>query len=337
MNELNQNISTIISPLVPSHSLYFSPNFIDLNHPTNSNRTISFLQFNHAWIFPLFILSLFGIFFTIITLFFFLYFSIRRFNDNFILPNLLICFSVCFMYIIVIFFLIRGNELFCGLREFLSQMAYALLFSALLCRDIMQWLSTRILSKRTKQLTSLLLYFLLVFTQIPIGVLWWYFTVPRFCQYPTIHEHPKFKFHFHKRISTRKSCAYQCIVDYRFYATYTYIIFQLFLCTIIAIGLFFHRCCHRSGDSNDQFTKTNTNHQAFSTVLNMFALICMDIAWLFLDIYLSFYSHNLCISSIGHWDVQHCNYHFSFDSFTTNLFLFQKSDQGYSHPQDTFI
>ncbi len=275
MNEYNLNISSYTPPLIPSHSPYF------LNDQSLSNQTLSYLQFNHTWIFLLFILSLFGILFTIIILFIFLYFSIRRLNDYLYLPNLLICFSVCFIYLIVIFFLIHGNELYCGLREFLSQFAYVLLFSALLCRYIMQWLSTRILSKRTKQLTSLLLYTLLILTQIPIGILWWYFTIPRFCQYQTIPKSPKLKFHFSKKISTRKSCSYQCIVDYRFYATYTYIIFELFLCTIIAVCLFFYRCYHRTHNDNDQFSKTNNNHQTLASFLNMFALILINIVWLF--------------------------------------------------------
>lgn len=184
------------------------------------------------------------------------------------------------MYIIVIVFLIRGNELFCGLREFLSQFAYVLLFSALLCRYIMQWLSTRILSKRTKQLTSLLLYSLLIFTQIPIGILWWYFTIPRFCEEHIRNPSSKFKFHFYRRTSTSKSCSYQCMVDYRFYATYTYIIVELFLCTIIAMVVFFYRCCQRRQRNIDQLVEGNYNHQRVATIFNLVALILIDLVWL---------------------------------------------------------
>jgi hypothetical protein len=273
------NISSFNSLIIPSQSLLFSSNIFDDHFQTISNQTLSLLQFNHSWIFPLFILSLFGILLTIIILFYFLYFSIRRLNDHLILTNLFICFSVCFIYIIVIFFLIRGNEFLCGLREFLSQFAYVLLYSSLLCRYIMQWLSTRILSKRTKQLTSLLIYFLLIFIQIPIGILWWYFTIPRVCQYRTINESPKLKFHFRKRILTKKSCSYQCIVDDRFYATFTYIIFELFLCTIIAICLFFYRCYHRNKTEKNQSIKTN-NYYGILTFFNLLAFILIDITWL---------------------------------------------------------
>ena len=282
MNKLPLNISSFTSPLIPSHFLYFSPNLIDLHQPIVSNRTLPFIQFNHPWIFPLFLLSIVAIIFTLIILLLLLYFSVRRLNDHSILTNLFLCFSVCSIYIIVVFFLVRGNELFCGLREFLSQFVYALLFSAILCRYLMQWLSTRILSQRTKQLTALLLYALLVFTQIPIGILWWYFTIPRFCQEPTRRPSSKFKFHFYRRISPSKSCSYQCMVDYRFYATYTYIIFELFLCTIIAIGLFFYRCSHRRQKSHhDRTVNTNYNHQTLATVLDLFALILIDLVWIF--------------------------------------------------------
>lgn len=281
MNKLPPNISSFTLPFIPSESLHFSPNLIDLHHPSVSNRTLPFIQFNQSWIFPLFLLAILGILCTIIILFLLVYFSIRRLNDHSILTNLLLCSSVCSMYIIVIFFLVRGNELFCGLREFLSQFAYVLLFSALLCRYIMQWLSTRILSKRTKQLTSLLLYSLLIFTQIPIGILWWYFTIPRLCQEGMKQPSSKFKFHFHRRTSTSKSCSYQCMVDYRFYATYTYIIIELFLCTIIAMILFFYRCCQRQQRSTDQTVEVNYNHQRVATVFNLFALILIDLVWLF--------------------------------------------------------
>jgi len=145
----------------------------------------------------------------------------------------------------------------------------------------MQWLSKRILSKRTKQLTSLLIYFLLIFIQIPIGILWWYFTLPHLCQYRIKIESPRLKFHFHKKILTQKSCSYQCIVDYRFYATYTYIIFELFLCTIIAICLFFYRCCHhRNKNEKDPLIKTNKNYYGLLTFLNMFAFILIDLTWI---------------------------------------------------------
>ena len=248
---------------------------------TIENRTLSLLPLHTTWIFLLFILSLLGILLTIIILFLFLYFSIRRLNNHLILTNLFICFSVCFIYIIVIFFLIRANELFCGLREFLSQFAYALLYSALLCRYIIQWLATRILSKRTKQFISLLIYILLISIQIPIGILWWYFTIPRVCQQRFTHEYPKLKFHFQQRMSTfpLKSCSYQCIVDYRFYATYTYTIIELFLCTIIAICLFLSHCCHRNKTGKDQSTRPH-NSNTLLTFLNMFAFILIDIVWL---------------------------------------------------------
>ncbi len=262
-------------------------NDISMNSPADfmditplSNRTLPFLlQWHHSWILGLFLLSLCGIVLTIILFLLYLYFSIRRLNDHLILPNLFLCFSVCFLYLIVLFFLFRGNEIFCGLREFLSQFAYALLFSALLCRYIMQWLSTRILSKRTQQLTSLLIYFLLICTQIPIGILWWYFTKPRVCSSRTRNEYPKFEFQFSKRVFNQRGCSYQCIVDYRFYTTYTYIIFELVLCTIIAMGLFCYRCCHRNGNGKEQLIKTN-NHHKLSTFLNMVGFILIDLTWI---------------------------------------------------------
>ncbi|CAF3397081.1 unnamed protein product [Rotaria sp. Silwood1] len=276
MNKTDMNISSFNFPIIPTELFYFSSNLIDDNIHTIDNQTLSLLQFNYQWIFSLFILSLIGILITIIMSFLCLYLAIHRLN----LTNLFLCFSVCFIYIIVILFLIRGNELFCGLREFLSQFAYVLIYSALLCRYIMKWLSTRILSKRTKQLTSLLIYLLLVFIQIPIGILWWHFTIPRFCQKQTINEHTKLKFHFQKQISSMKPCSYQCFVDYRFYATYTYIILQLFLCTMISICLFLCHHCHCDKNVNDQLILTNNYHNRLLAFFNMFAFILIDITWL---------------------------------------------------------
>ena len=275
MNEISMNVPSLESSIIHSQSLYFPPNSID-------NQTLALLSFNNPWILSILILSLVGILLTIIILFLFLYISIHHSNNHLILPNLFICFSVCFIYIIVIFFLIRGNELFCGLREFLSQLAYALLYSALLCRYIMQWLAARILSKKTKQLTSVLIYLLLISVQIPIGILWWYFTFPRHCQQQTIHGYPKLRFHFQKRISSTSSikpCAHQCIVDYRFYATYTYTIVELFLCTIIAICLFLCRYCRRNKIEKEQLLRIDKNHASL-TFFNMFAFVLIDTAWL---------------------------------------------------------
>ncbi|CAF0761127.1 unnamed protein product [Adineta steineri] len=294
MNEINMNLPSFNSSIIQSQSFYIPPKLIDNNthnhhlhhyHPPQSvnNQTLSLLSFHNSWIFPIFILSIFGIIFTIIILYLFLYISIRRLNNHLVLTNLFICFSVCFIYIIVIFFLIRGNELFCSLREFLSQLAYALLYSALLCRYIMQWLAARILSKRTKQLTALLIYLLLICIQIPIGILWWYFTFPRSCQQQQlINEYPKFQFQFQKQISLSSSikpCSHQCIVDYRFYATYTYTIVELFLCTIIAICLFLCRYCHRNKAEKEQLLRIHKNNASLS-FFNMFAFILIDIVWL---------------------------------------------------------
>ncbi len=279
MNKISMNVPSSDSSIIHSQSLYFSRNLMDNKI---DNQTLALLSFNNQWIIPICILSLLGILITILILFLFVYISIRRSNNQLILPNLFICFGVCFIYLVVIFFLIRGNELFCGLREFLSQLAYALLYSALLCRYIMDWLAERILSKRTKQLTSLLIYFLLICIQIPIGILWWYFTFPRFCHQRTIHEYPKLRFHFQKRISSTSSikpCAYQCSVDYRFYATYTYTIVELFLCTIIAMYLFLYRHCHRSKIEKEQLLRIHKN-QTSLTLFNIFAFVLIDIAWL---------------------------------------------------------
>jgi hypothetical protein len=210
-------------------------------------------------------------------------------NGHFLLTNLFICFSVCFIYLIIIIFLIRANELFCGLREFLSQFSYALLYSALLCRYIMQWLGSRILSKRTKQLTSLLIYLLLIFVQIPIGILWWYFTIPRVCQQGNMNillstsNIPKLVFHFQKpsQSSLIQPCSNRCSVDYRFYATFTYTIIELFFCTIIAICLFFCRHCHRTPKekNEEKIISINGNNRVLA-FLNMFAFILIDLIWL---------------------------------------------------------
>ena len=111
--------------------------------------------------------------------------------------------------------------------------------------------------------------------------LWWYFTIPRVCQQRTINEYPKLKLNFQKRFSTlsKKPCSYQCIVDYRFYATYTYTIIELFLCTIIATCLFLYHCCRRNKNEKDQLIKT-TNNNALLTFFNMSAFILIDIAWI---------------------------------------------------------
>ena len=282
MHLINLTISSLQSPVIPSHSLHLSPQLIDDTMFPLDNGTSLLLPFSYPWIFPLFLFCSFGILFTTILLFFFLYVSFRRFNNHLILPNLFLSFSVCFMYLILILFLIRGNELFCGLREFLSQLAYALLFSAFLCRYIMQWLTTRILSKRTKQLLSLLIYFLLISVQIPIGVLWWYFTIPRACQSQALREYPPLRFELRREVfaATVRPCSYQCTVDYRFYGTYTYIIIELLLCTSIGIGLFLHRYCQRPAKAAAAQLMNTDNHHTLLTFLNMFTLILIDIVWL---------------------------------------------------------
>lgn len=280
INEITMNASSVNTPVISSDYFYLSSNLIDNNINILDNQTLPLLQFNHEWIFPLFILSLFGILLTIIISFLYVYLSIYRLNHYLNLTNLFLCLSVCFIYIIVIFFLIRGNELFCGLREFLSQFAYALLYSSLLCRYIMQWLSSRILSKRTKQLTSLLIYSLLISIQIPIGILWWYFTIPRVCQQRTNNEYPKLKIDFEVQSSSIKPCSFQCTVDYRFYATYTYPIIELSLCTIISVCLFLCRHCYKyetQYETNQLIRRTKNVLMAF---FNMFAFILIDIAWL---------------------------------------------------------
>ncbi|CAF3057104.1 unnamed protein product [Rotaria sp. Silwood2] len=276
------------------NSLRYPLDFND-NNIENHSLSLPLLALNDAWILPIFILCLFGILCTIILSLFFICLSYRRLNGHFLLTNLFICFSVCFIYIIIIIFLIRANELFCGLREFLSQLVYALLFSSLLCRYIMQWLGSRILSKRTKQLTSLLIYLLLIFIQIPIGILWWYFTIPRSCQHRNMNilissaEIPQFIIDFQNPFissssssSSIRSCSNRCIVDYRFYATFTYTMLELFFCTTIATCLFFYRYCHRNNTENDKDDKTisiNGNNSTL-TFLNMFAFFFIDLTWL---------------------------------------------------------
>jgi hypothetical protein len=282
-------MSSFNSAISPSDFHHYPSNSHE-NGFDNHTLSIPLLSLHDTWILPIFILCLFGILCTIIISFLFICLSYRRLNGHFLLTNLLICFSVCFMYLIIIIFLIRANELFCGIREFFSQFAYALLYSALLCRYIMQWLGTRILSKRTKQLTSLLIYLLLIFIQIPIGILWWYFTIPRMCQQRRMNvllstsKIPKFIFHFRKPIlssSSIKPCSNRCIVDYRFYATFTYTIFELFFCTIIATCLFLCRHCHRNKIENDKDKFVSINgHNRVLAFLNMFAFILIDLVWL---------------------------------------------------------
>jgi hypothetical protein len=153
----------------------------------------------------------------------------------------------------------------------------------------MQWLGSRILSKRTKKLTSLLIYLLLIFIQIPIGILWWYFTIPHACQQRRMNilssasKIPKFIFHFRKSISSSsavKPCSNRCIVDYRFYATFTYPIIELFLCTIIATCLFLCRHCHRNENNNHEKTISINGNNPVLTFLNMFAFILIDLIWI---------------------------------------------------------
>ncbi|CAF1124641.1 unnamed protein product [Adineta steineri] len=273
-----------------SANFYHYPSDSNDNTIDNHSLSIPLLALNDIWILPIFILCLFGILCTIIISFIFIYLSYRRLNGHFLLTNLFICFSICFIYIILIIFLIRANELFCGLREFLIQFAYALLYSALLCRYIMQWLGSRILSKRTKQLTSLLIYVLLIFIQIPIGILWWYFTTPRFCQQRRMNmllstsNIPKLEFQFqksHLSPSVIKPCSNRCIVDYRFYATFTYTILELIFCTIISTCLFLCRHCHRNRVEKDKDATISINgNNPILTFLNMFAFILIDLTWL---------------------------------------------------------
>ncbi|UJR14056.1 hypothetical protein I4U23_001053 [Adineta vaga] len=275
-----------ISSMSSVNSLYYPSDSND-NSFDNNSLSIPFLALNDTWILPIFILCLFGILCTLIISLIFIYLSYRRLNGHFLLTNLFICFSVTFIYIVLIIFLFRANELFCGLREFLSQLAYALLYSALLCRYIMQWLGSRILSRRTKQLTSLLIYLLLIFIQIPIGILWWYFTIPRLCQQRRMNillsssNIPKLDFYFRHPLTSSsllKPCSNRCIVDYRFYATFTYTIIQLFLCTMISTCLFFCRHCHRDRPRND--TPSINGNNPILTFLNMLAFILIDLIWL---------------------------------------------------------
>lgn len=256
-------------------------------HTNQSPWKFPYLALHDTWVLTIFILSLIGLLCTIIVSFILIRLLSRRLNGHFLLTNLFICFSVCFLYVIIILFLIRANDLFCALREFLSQLAYALLFSALLCRYIMQWLGSRILSNRTKRLTSLLIYLLLIFTQIPIGVLWWYFTTPRQCQsdqpmniVSSASNLPPFQFRFPPR-PLRPSCSNRCSADYRFYATFTYTILELFFCTMIGTCLFFCRQCHRPRLAKDpnETVSTNGNH-GLLTFFNMLALILIDLVWL---------------------------------------------------------
>ncbi|CAF1447436.1 unnamed protein product [Adineta ricciae] len=280
MNEISMDTSLFNSSIIQSQDLYFE-NY-DYHVQLINNQTFSFISFHNPWIFPLFILSVLGILITIIILFIFLCISIRHLNHHLVLTNIFICFSVCFIYLIVIFFLLRGNEVLCSLREFLSQLAYALLYSALLCRYIMQWLAARILSSRTKQMTALMIYLLLVLVQIPIGILWWYFTSPRACPRQIIEEYPTVKFSVRKYLLSRskiKSCSLQCIVDYRFYGTYTYAIVELSLCTIIAICLFLCRHCHRNEIHKEQSSRKYKSKTSL-TCFNMFAFVLIDITWL---------------------------------------------------------
>jgi len=88
---------------------------------------------------------------------------------------------------------------------------------------------------------------------------------------------PKFVFDFKKPIEYL-SCSNRCIVDYRFYATFTYTIIELFFCTIISICLFFCRHCHRNL-TNEKFVSIN-GHNPILTFLNMFAFILIDFIWL---------------------------------------------------------
>lgn len=239
----------------------------------------SFLPLNDTWILSIFILCLIGLLCTIILSLILIYLSSRRSNDHVFLTNLFICFSLTFIYLILIIFLLRSNEILCSLREFLSQLSYAFLYSAFLSRYIMQWLGSRILSKRTKHYTSLLIYMLLIFIQIPIGILWWYFTSPRLCQQIDVNRFsshmPNFFFQFHKSFRSTTSCSHHCTVDYRFYATFTYTIVQLVLCTILSTCLFFCRHCR----TDEKLISTNGYHRLVNC-LHMFAFIFIDFIWL---------------------------------------------------------
>lgn len=293
MNDISMDVSSYNSSIVQTQLLYFAADPVDAKYhlPLIDNQTLSLLTFHNPWILPIFVLALLGILLTIVVLFIFLYLSVRRLNNQLVLTDVLICFSIGFIYIIVIFFLIRGNELLCSLREFLSQLAYALLFSSLLCRYIMQWLAARILSNRTKQMTTLLIYLLLVCTQIPIGILWWYFTAPRMCTEEIVDELPTWSMLFERRTASIKACAHQCAVDYRFYATYTYVIVELFVCTIIATCLFVCRRCRRGEFQKEQSRRIYKNNTSL-TCFNMFAFVLIDLAWLFWT-FIYHYTHSL--------------------------------------------
>lgn len=278
---------SVLTTSIPYEPIDFNDNSIE-NHSLSSRL----LALNDAWILPMFILCLLGILCTIIISLLFICLSYRRLNGHFLLTHLFICFSVCFAYIIIIICLIRANELFCGLREFLAQLGYAFLYSSLLCRYIMQWLGSRILSKRTKKLTSLLIYLLLIFIQIPIGILWWYFTVPRVCQHQEMNilfskaNVPKFVLDFRKSIMRSSSlvvkpCSNRCIVDYRFYATFTYTMIELLFCTTIATCLFFYRNCQGIKTEKDKEKTVSINgNNSTLTCLNMLAYILIDLVWL---------------------------------------------------------
>ncbi|CAF0736422.1 unnamed protein product [Didymodactylos carnosus] len=299
-------------------------------------------SFSESWLLPILILCIIGFALTIAISFLFVCLSFKRFNGLYILTNLLICLGVSLLYIIIIIFLVRGTELLCGLREFLSQFGYVLLFSSFLSRYIMQWLGARILSSRTKQFTAILIYLLFIFIQIPIGILWWYFTMPRSCPissndiislvrppplFPLPDEFPfrqrssvtttrssqdylfpislstdhnnKVQRHLYKAhdLAYNKLCSYRCNVDYRFYATYTYTIIQLLLCTIISCCLF----CFRN-NYNSSVPKTTISSETYHTTttplssktlnfLTMFTFVLIDLFWL-LWTFFYFFAHS---------------------------------------------
>ncbi|CAF1187514.1 unnamed protein product [Didymodactylos carnosus] len=298
-------------------------------------------SFSESWLLPLLILCIIGFTLTIAISFLFVCLSFKRFNGLYVLTNLLICLGVGLLYIIIIIFLVRGTELLCGLREFLSQFGYVLLFSSFLSRYIMQWLGARILSSRTKQFTAILIYLLFIFIQIPIGILWWYFTMPRSCPmstndivslalppplFPLPDEYPflqrsspkitrtsqdylsslslsmdnnKAIRHLHQAhdLAYNKLCSYRCNVDYRFYATYTYTIIQLLLCTIIACCLFLFRK-HYNSSLSKVTTTTKTSYRTIkplsSTTLNfliMFTFLLINLFWL-LWTFFYFFAHS---------------------------------------------
>lgn len=275
-----------------SLTLFHNPSDSSDNDHLNHSLSTAVFPWNDTWILPILILCSIGILCTMIIALIFICLSYRRLNGHFLLTNLFLCFSIIFIYLIIIICFIRANEIFCGLREFLSQFAYALLYSALLCRYIMQWLGSRILSKRTKKLTSLLIYLLLIFIQIPIGILWWYFTVPRACQQRRMNillsgsKLPEFHFHFHKPVpssSALKPCSNRCVVDYRFYATLIYPMIELILCTIIATCLFLCRHCHRrtpSAEKDEEKVVSINGNNSVLNFFNMFAFISIDLIWL---------------------------------------------------------